>query len=141
MEPLRQCAALAYIATASACLVLLITTRRRGRWTIPKGWRKLTMSDADLEAREALEEGGVEGKIGKEPLGTFDYTKRLHFFSWARCRVAVYPLRVDRQLLTWREKASRTVLWVPPERAAELVGERQLAELLRAFAQSGPPRN
>jgi 8-oxo-dGTP pyrophosphatase MutT (NUDIX family) len=138
MEPLRQCAALAYVETGTTCLVLLVTTRGRGRWTIPKGWRKTTMSDADLAAREAREEGGVEGKIGNEPLGTFDYTKRLHIFSWVRCRVAVYPLHVDRQLVSWREKASRTVLWVPPEEAANLVGERQLAALLRAFAQSGP---
>jgi hypothetical protein len=43
---------------------------------------------------------------------------------------------VDRQLLNWREKASRTVLWVPPEKAAELVGQRQLADVLRDFARS-----
>jgi 8-oxo-dGTP pyrophosphatase MutT (NUDIX family) len=136
MELFSQCAALAYVETANAPLILLITTRRRGRWTIPKGWPKAGLPDAELAAREAQEEGGVEGEVGDAPLGSYDYTKRLHLFSWVRCRVAVYPLRVDRQLLTWREKASRTVLWVPPEKAAELVRERQLSDLLLAFAKS-----
>jgi len=136
MEPLRQCAALAYVDTGTSILVLLVTTRRRGRWTIPKGWRKPEMEDAELAAREAREEGGVEGQIGTAPVGSFVYTKRLHVFSWVRCRVAVYPLLVDRQLLNWREKASREVLWVPPEKAAELVSQRQLADVLRAFALS-----
>lgn len=133
MEPLRQCAALAYVETGASPLVLLVTTRGRGRWTIPKGWRKPGMPDAELAAREAREEGGVEGEVGSAPLGSFDYTKRLHLFSWVRCRVAVYPLRVEHQLLSWPEKASRTVLWVPPEKAAQLVPQRPLADLLRAF--------
>jgi 8-oxo-dGTP pyrophosphatase MutT (NUDIX family) len=138
MEPLKQCAALAYVESEGSTLVLLITTRRRGRWTIPKGWPKSHMADAELAAREAREEGGVEGEVGTAPLGSFDYTKRLHVFSWARCRVAVYPLRVDQQLLTWRERQSRSFLWVEPEKAAKLVRERQLAEILRSFARTGP---
>jgi len=136
METLKQCAALAYVETGNTPLVLLITTRGRGRWTIPKGWPKAGMADSELAAREAREEGGVEGEVGTTTLGSFDYTKRLHVFSWVRCRVAVYPLRVDRQLLSWPEKASRTVVWVPPEEAAQLVPQRPLADLLRAFVPS-----
>ncbi len=83
---------MAYVDTGTSILVLLVTTRRRGRWTIPKGWRKPEMEDAELAAREAREEGGVEGEIGTAPVGSFVYTKRLHVFSWVRCRVAVYPL-------------------------------------------------
>jgi 8-oxo-dGTP pyrophosphatase MutT (NUDIX family) len=137
MEPLKQCAALAYVENEASTLVLLITTRRRGRWTIPKGWPKSHMADADLAAQEAREEGGVEGEIGSAPLGSYDYTKRLHLFSWVRCRVAVYPLRVDQQLVSWPEKQSRSLLWVEPEKAAKLVRERQLADILRSFAQAG----
>jgi 8-oxo-dGTP pyrophosphatase MutT (NUDIX family) len=98
------------------------------------------MADADLAAREAREEGGVEGEIGTEPLGSYEYTKRLHLFSWVRCRVAVYPLRVDRQLLSWPEKRSRSLLWVEPAQAAKLVRERQLAEILQSFGLPGTPQ-
>ncbi len=138
MEPLRQVSALAYVETQGPPLVLLVTTRGRGHWTIPKGWPKSGSADAEIAAREAFEEGGVGGEVDASPLGSFDYTKRLHLFSWVRCRVAVYPLRVDRQFLTWPEKASRAVVWVAADKAAALVRERHLAALLRAFAQSAP---
>jgi 8-oxo-dGTP pyrophosphatase MutT (NUDIX family) len=137
MEPLQQVAALAYVEAPGSPLVLLITTRGRGRWTIPKGWPKARSADAETAAREAFEEGGVGGEVSTSPVGTYDYTKRFHVFSWARCRASVYLLQVDRQFLTWPEKASRTFIWVTAARAAEMVRERQLAELLRSFAERG----
>ncbi len=91
------------------------------------------MSDSDLAAREALEEAGVSGEISADPIGNFDYTKRLHLFSWVRCRVEVYLLHADRQLLTWSEKESRRCLWIEPQEAAKMVRERQVADLLRAL--------
>ncbi len=114
-------------------LVLLITTRGTGRWTIPKGWPKRRMSDAELAAKEAFEEAGVEGEISSEPVGSFMYTKRLHWFSWVRCRVTVYLLRADRQYLTWPEKESRMLQWVAPRTAAKLLKQPQLAELLHGL--------
>lgn len=130
MEPLKQCAALPYVEIDGRLHVLLVTTRGRGRWTIPKGWPKRSKDDPDLAAKEAFEEAGVAGEIGREPIGSYLYTKRLHWFSWVRCEVAVYPLRVDRQFIKWPEMASRKLLWVEPDRAAKLVRDRQLAALL-----------
>jgi hypothetical protein len=46
--PLKQVAALPIVETARGPLVLLITTRERGRWTIPRGWPKPGLTDADL---------------------------------------------------------------------------------------------
>ena len=109
--------------------------RGRGRWTIPKGWRKRGVPDATLAAKEAAEEAGVEGDIGPQPIGTFGYTKRLHLFSWAKCQVHVYPLEVRSQQLDWPEKAARKTLWVPPEAAADLVAEAELAGVLRTIFQ------
>ncbi len=136
MEPLKQVAALAYVETPDTPLILLVTTRGRGRWTLPKGWPKPKKSDAEMAAREAFEEGGVEGDVASAPFGAYEYTKRFHFFSWARCRATVYLLQADRQFLAWPEKASRTAIWVPPEKAAKLVRERHLADLLRTFARN-----
>ena len=136
MRPLQQCAALAYVETGAGKLVLLVTTRGRGVWTIPKGWPKAKKTKADVAALEALEEGGVSGDLGPKPLGTYTYTKRLHMFSWVRCRVEVYPLLVERQLLAWPERESRKVAWVPLDRAAEMVRERGLSDFLRSLAIS-----
>ena len=55
-EPLKQVAALPVVETEQGPLVLLITTRGRGRWTIPKGWPKLGMTDRAMAAKEAAAE-------------------------------------------------------------------------------------
>lgn len=136
MKPLQQCAALAYVEIGADKLVLLVTTRGRGVWTIPKGWPKAKKTLADVAALEAFEEGGVSGEVGKKPLGSYTYTKRLHTFSWVRCRAEVYPLRVERQLLSWPEKESRKIAWVPLVAAADMVRERELSAFLRSLTTS-----
>lgn len=133
MALLKQCAALAYVETEGEPLVLLITTRGRGRWSIPKGWTKPNLSDRDLAAREALEEAGVAGEVSATPIGNYVYTKRLHFFSWARCSVDVYLLHAITQQLSWPERASRRFLWTEPQNAAKLVRERKVADMIRTF--------
>jgi 8-oxo-dGTP pyrophosphatase MutT (NUDIX family) len=131
--PLKQVAALPMVETADGPLVLLVTTRGRGRWTIPKGWPKPGVDDATLAAQEAAEEAGVEGDIGARPIGIFGYTKRLHLFSWAECQVHVYPLLVRCQQLDWPEGAARKTRWASPDEAASLVAESELATVLRDF--------
>jgi len=131
---MKQVAALPFVETPSGPLVLLITTRGTGRWTIPKGWAKPGMANAAMAAREALEEAGVEGDITPEPLGSYGYTKRLHLFSWTRCSVDVFGLQVRCQELDWPEKQSRKLKWVTPDKAAVMVREVQLADVLRDFA-------
>ena len=133
MKTLKQVAALPYVETESGLLVLLITTRGLGRWTIPKGWPNALISDADLAARDAFEEAGITGKIGTLPIGNFRSTKRLHLFSWVRCNVEVYPLHAICQHLIWPEKESRKSIWIEPAKAAARVSEPQLAGVLRAF--------
>lgn len=130
-EPLKQVAALPVIETPEGPLVLLVTTRGRGRWTIPKGWPKQGIADSAMAAKEAAEEAGVNGKIGKTPIGSFVYTKRLHFYSWAKCVVDVFLLRVKTHELDWQEKGARTVRWASPDEAATLVADADLASLLR----------
>jgi len=138
MKPLQQCAAIPWVEVGGAVLVLLITTRGTGRWTVPKGWPKRGMGDAQLAAQEAYEEAGVAGEITTKPIGSFEYTKRLHLFAWIRCRVAVYLLRADRQHLSWPEKESRTLRWVAPSVAATMVRERQLSDLLASLEPTSP---
>jgi len=131
--PLKQIAALPFVETQSGPLVLLITTRGTGRWTIPKGWPKPGLPDAQMAAREAFEEAGVEGEVSARPIGSFLYTKRLHLFSWVRCSVDVYAFKVHCQKLDWPEKQSRKSMWVEPRQAAAKVREAQLADMLRSF--------
>lgn len=136
MQTLKQVGALPFVETEGGLLVLLITTRGLGQWTIPKGWPKPGLSEAEMAAREAFEEAGVTGEIGQRSIAEFRYTKRLHMFSWARCTVAIYPLRARCQHLAWPEQGIRRLLWIEPCQAAAKVKEAQLAKVLRAVETS-----
>jgi len=136
MQTMKQIGALPYVETESGLLVLLITTRGLGRWTIPKGWPKPGLTGAEMAAREAFEEAGVTGEVGPRPIADFRYIKRLHAFSWARCQVEVYPLRTNCQHLVWPERASRRSIWLTPDEGAAKVRQRQLSRLLRGIDSS-----
>ncbi|HEY1934850.1 MAG TPA: NUDIX hydrolase [Acetobacteraceae bacterium] len=57
--------------------VLLLTSRTRRRWIIPKGWPIKGLKPAKSAAREAFEEAGVRGTVSGKPLGRFTYDKQL----------------------------------------------------------------
>jgi 8-oxo-dGTP pyrophosphatase MutT (NUDIX family) len=56
---------------------MLVTSRETRRWIIPKGWPKKGTSPHRSAAREAFEEAGVLGAVGRQPVGSFSYEKRL----------------------------------------------------------------
>jgi 8-oxo-dGTP pyrophosphatase MutT (NUDIX family) len=56
--------------------VLLVTSRDTRRWIIPKGWPQKGKAPHRAAAREAFEEAGVVGAVGRRPVGSFAYEKR-----------------------------------------------------------------
>jgi len=106
--------------------VLLITSRRRGRWIIPKGVIEPGMSAAESASREAYEEAGVRGKVSPTPIGEYRYDK------WGGvCTVKVFTMEVHLVLETWPESGSRRRRWMTVELAAQSVEELQLQQLIR----------
>ena len=85
-------------------------------------------------AREALEEAGIKGKIGKSAIGCYRYVKRLSNNASVPCIVDVYPLMVERQLERWREQGQRSLGWFSAAEASSLVDESELASLIGIFA-------
>jgi 8-oxo-dGTP pyrophosphatase MutT (NUDIX family) len=129
----QQVAALPYRETdAGGIELMLITSRETGRWVIPKGWPMKGKKDHAAAAQEAWEEAGVLGRIGKKPLGRYEYGKVLTDTT-VRCSVAVYPLFVELTDGAWPEFGQRRRRWYPPETAAELVDEAKLAKLIAGF--------
>lgn len=109
--------------------VLLVTARRSGRWTIPKGWPMLGKSMADAAAIEAFEEAGIKGIVRKNPLGSFRHTKR----SWlgnVEVDVLVHPFAVEVELEDWPERGQRERRWFPLKEAASVVESGELQALL-----------
>lgn len=133
-KPQKQIAALPYRSGPSAPEVMLITSRDTGRWIIPKGWPMQRLSRRAIAAREAYEEAGLRGKVGKYPIGAYCYEKRLSAGRSVPCQVTVFLLEVKRQLDDWPEKQDRQREWLTPDEAAARVEEPELSQLLAAIA-------
>jgi len=115
--------------------ILLVTTRGRRDWIIPKGWPIRNLSGEETAAREAYEEAGVVGTvIGESPIGTFRYTKQRESRRLAVHEVTVFLFAVERQLRKWPEKAERRTRWFALHEATELVEQAGLSDLLRDSA-------
>ena len=90
----------------------------------------------EVARQEAYEEAGLVGHIvGKRPLGSFHYAKRLPKGD-VLCQVRVFLFRVERQLDDWPEKHLRETKWLDANEAAELVDEGGLADIIDRFAGS-----
>ena len=74
-ETAVQYAALPWRRSEAGVEILLIKTRKTGRWVVPKGWPVDKRTPSESASYEALEEAGVLGDIATEPLGSFRYGK------------------------------------------------------------------
>ncbi|MGA1802681.1 NUDIX hydrolase [Rhizobium sp. HT1-10] len=111
--------------------VLLITSRRSGRWGIPKG--NIEVGETSLQAaeREAFEEAGIRGACAVDRLGTFRYRKD---GASAVYRVSVHVLDVQLALTEFPETDQRLSKWVGIGDAADAVYQPELKELLQILA-------
>jgi 8-oxo-dGTP pyrophosphatase MutT (NUDIX family) len=113
--------------------VLLITSRERQRWILPKGWPIKGKSPAQAAAREAFEEAGVIGITDPRPIGSYDYRKRLKSGDEVNCSVTLFGLRVQGTLVDWAESTERKRRWHRLEDAANKVADAELATVLHAL--------
>jgi 8-oxo-dGTP pyrophosphatase MutT (NUDIX family) len=131
-----QYAALPFALKNGRPRVMLVTSRGKGRWIIPKGWPEKELAPHDCAAKEAYEEAGIVGRIDETPLGTYRYEKRLRSAGRTTFEVKAYLLEVERQLEDWPEKGQRQTRWMAPGRAARLVSEDGLGQLLLSLDAS-----
>lgn len=113
--------------------ILLVTSKRKRRWILPKGWPMDGETPAGAAETEAWEEAGVNGKVSPIVLGMYSYRKELPSDPDVPCVVAIFPLKVKRVADNWPEKSKRRRKWMSPKKAASLVDEPELASILRSF--------
>ena len=114
---------------------MLVTSRGKRRWIIPKGWPIPGLAPHECAAREALEEAGLIGFVQTEAIGAFRTRKRLRNGALADCLVQVYPLEVTARNDHWPEKDERETGWFNAAAAMELVSDVDLKNIIQAFAE------
>lgn len=109
--------------------ILLITTRKKKNWIVPKGVIEPDLSPEDSALAEAAEEAGVRGRIVGNALGSYDYDK------WGgTCSVLVFAMEVSDVRDDWPERHVRDRRWLPPDKAAERIKSPEVGDFIRALA-------
>jgi len=129
-ETIEQSAVIPFRVGADGRIeVALITSAGGKAWIVPKGIVDPGESPRESAERECLEEAGLIGEIEDDPIGSFSYEK------WGSvCEVAVFVMRVTRELVDWEEAETRDRQWLPLERAAERVREVEVGAMIRELS-------
>ena len=136
-----QSAAIPYRYDADGQLeILLVTSRKKRRWVLPKGHVRLGMGAHSSAAKEAFEEGGVIGLTGAEPVTNY-VRKRRHVSEGEACSVTVYPMAVLTEAPVWPEMGQRERKWAKISDALDLVETKGLRKAIMAFDRAFSPQH
>ena len=125
----QQSAAIPYRVRDGRVEVLLITSRSRQQWVIPKGGVADVMTPHDSAAKEAWEEAGVTGQVDGNQIGSYKYHKRGDTY-----RVKVFLLPVETVLSDWPEANQRQRQWLDITKAVRRVKKGSLKHILKTAA-------
>lgn len=134
-EMRSQHGALCYRFVRGRPRVLLVTSRTRRRWIIPKGWPIADNTPSGTAAVEAWEEAGVRGKAKDICIGLYTYLKRGEDGAPdLPCVITVYPLKVKSLASEYPEQKQRRRKWFSLKEAARKVAEPELRRIIESFA-------
>ena len=103
----QQAAVIPYRIRNARVEVALVTTADGKGWIVPKGSIDAGERPRDAAIREADEEAGLKGVVGRKPLGRYLYIKRNE-----RRRVHVFAMRVTAVRDRWLEDHIRRRRWM-----------------------------
>ncbi|MFC2164363.1 NUDIX hydrolase [Acidobacteriota bacterium] len=110
--------------------ILLITSRRKKRWVIPKGIIEGALSPKESATKEAYEEAGVSGTVHSRMVGQYQYKK------WGGiCTVKVYLLEVKEIMDDWPESFFRDREWVNISEAQKRIEEEDLRKIIASLPE------
>lgn len=132
-----QFAALCWRRHKGKVQVLVITSRRRKRWILPKGWPMDGKTPAECALIEAWEEAGVRGMAQDACIGVYSYARIREGEASVPCLALLYPVKVKKLRDKFPEAKDRKRKWVSRKKAAKMVDSRELGKLIKGFM---PPR-
>ncbi len=123
-----QSAVIPFQKSEDGVQIMLITSRRKKRWIIPKGVIEPEMSPAESAAKEAFEEAGIRGRVFSEPIGEYQYQK------WGgTCTVKVFSFEISEILDEWEESEFRERKFMSVKEACDAVNEQELKQIIKGL--------
>ena len=92
------------------------------------------MSPRASAGREAFEEAGVIGHLGRAPVGS--YRQLSEKSSAPGVSVLAFPLEVVDELPVWQEMGQRKRRWFTIKQAQKVVRDKNIAALLSTFERA-----
>ena len=126
----HQAGALAWSVNEGIRRFWLVTSRRTGRWVLPKGSIDDGMTAPEAAAQEAFEEAGLICDVSPNAVGLYRIAKIRPPLIWS-VEVSLFQMRVKEVLQEWQESKQRERRLVTIDEAAEMIEEREIIELLR----------
>jgi|SRR6056297_1158170 len=123
-----QSAVIPYLREEGKARVMLITTQKKKKWTLPKGIIEPGLSPPKSAAREAYEEAGIRGEVEHQLFDRFEYDK------WGgTCHVQVFLMKITEVLDQWPEQDQRSRKLVNACEAPEWIGRESIKPVLQRF--------
>ena len=105
--------------------ILLITSVKRKKWILPKGYIEFNLSPFESAKKEAYEEAGVIGANETVELGSFIMDRAI-----GRCKIKIFSMEVVEVLDDYPEKNERKRKWFPFKEAAENVSIPEVSTMI-----------
>lgn len=134
----NQSGVIPYRRSEKGIEVLLITSVKKKRWIIPKGYIEFNLSPFESAKKEAYEEAGVKGTNETVELGSFKVHREI-----GSCIIKVFSMEVTDVIENYPEMTVRKRKWFNIESAVKTVDIPDLVPLLRKLEKnvSPPPGN
>ena len=124
-----QSAIIPYSIKDGELQILLITSIRKKKWIIPKGFIEFNLSAFESAKKEAFEEAGVIGTNETIELGSFTIEK-----YGGRTNIVVYSMEVEKFKDDYPEKNLRKRKWYTVEEAIETISIPEVIKMIETLA-------
>jgi len=126
----EQSAIIPYKIEDEELKILLITSIRKKKWIIPKGFIEFNLSAFESAKKEAYEEAGVIGTNETFELGSFNLIK-----YGGLTKIIVYSMEVEKFKEDYPEKNLRKRKWFTAKEAIKTISIPEVGEIIKSLQE------
>lgn len=124
----HQSAVIPYRIKNGSIEILLVTSIKKKKWIIPKGYIEYGYSPFDSAVKEAYEEAGIVGAKNGFELGKINVIKDV-----GKLDVIVYSLEVKELLTFYPDENLRKRKWFSIQEAENVIANIEIVEMLNTL--------